>query len=367
MPKALLDTNIIIHRENFRPSNYNIGHLYRWLDKLHYTKVVHPYAIQEIEKYNSRKVQESFSIKLEAYEHIQVVSEPTADFLKNFTEQDKTENDKIDNALLFYAFSGKADILITEDKKLIGKAEKICIKDKVLSINQFIVKATEENPALIDYKMLAVKKELFGKIDLNSSFFGSFKEDYKEFFDWFNKKSEEMAYICKDDKGDMLGFLYLKIEDENYGNITPFFDKKKRLKIGTFKVLSTGFRLGERFIKIIFDNAIQYGVEEIYLTMFEYRDDLQVLADLLVKWGFVKYGKKTTRNGEETVFVKKLGVYDSNLSVKENFPNILYSKQKFIFLVFIYNLPVFFHLLLTLYIQSGSCIRQIFPSAVLRT
>lgn len=32
--RALLDTNIIIHRENKRVSNYSIGHLFQWLDKL---------------------------------------------------------------------------------------------------------------------------------------------------------------------------------------------------------------------------------------------------------------------------------------------------------------------------------------------
>jgi hypothetical protein len=38
-------------------------------------------------------------------------------------------------------------------------------------------------------------------------------------------------------------------------DITPIFEMKRRLKIGTFKVNSTGFRLGERFLKIIFDTA----------------------------------------------------------------------------------------------------------------
>ena len=32
-------------------SNYSIGHLYRWLDKLKFDKVVHPYSIEEINKY----------------------------------------------------------------------------------------------------------------------------------------------------------------------------------------------------------------------------------------------------------------------------------------------------------------------------
>ena len=46
----------------------------------------------------------------------------------------------------------------------------------------------------------------------------------------------------------------------------------RRLKVGTFKVESTGFRLGERFIKIIFDNALHRNVDEIYVTLFTDRE-----------------------------------------------------------------------------------------------
>ncbi|MDR1926533.1 MAG: hypothetical protein LBQ13_02470 [Endomicrobium sp.] len=64
--------------------------------------------------------------------------------------------------------------------------------------------------------------------------------------------------------------------------------------------------------------------------MFESREELQVLSDLLLCWRFLEFGKKKTDNREETVFVKKLGQYDRIYSVKENFPNILYDQRKFI-------------------------------------
>jgi hypothetical protein len=56
-----------------------------------------------------------------------------------------------------------------------------------------------------------------------------------------------------------------EFKTENYFNISPILPTKKRLKIGSFKVEATGFRLGERFIKITFDNAIAQNVDEIYL------------------------------------------------------------------------------------------------------
>lgn len=78
----------------------------------------------------------------------------------------------------------------------------------------------------------------------------------------------------------------------------------RRLKVGTFKVESTGFRLGERFVKIIFDNALQRNVDEIYVTLYTDREELSALAALLKRWGFTEYGVKIGNGKEEQVLVK---------------------------------------------------------------
>ena len=62
--RVLLDTNILIYRESIIPMNYSIGHFFRWLDRLHFEKIVHPVSIKEIEKYNDPAVKEAFKIKL---------------------------------------------------------------------------------------------------------------------------------------------------------------------------------------------------------------------------------------------------------------------------------------------------------------
>lgn len=68
MTKVLLDTNIIIHRENNRVSNYSIGYLYRWLDKLKLTKVIHPLTEKELNRYNNEDYQAALAVKLQSYE-----------------------------------------------------------------------------------------------------------------------------------------------------------------------------------------------------------------------------------------------------------------------------------------------------------
>ena len=48
--KVLLDTNIIIHREASTIVNSYIGILFNWMDRLHYTKCIHPLTIEEINR-----------------------------------------------------------------------------------------------------------------------------------------------------------------------------------------------------------------------------------------------------------------------------------------------------------------------------
>lgn len=329
--KVLLDTNIVIHRENVKVTNPSIGLLFYWLDKLHYDKCVHPWSIEELKHYKDKNMQELYETKLPAYTILKSVSTPQADFLAQLPNEESA-NDKIDHQLLCEVFNSRVDLLITEDKKLREKAQKLGIGQKVYSINEFVSEKTEEYPELISYKMLSVKKELFGYVDLNDAFFDSLKDAYPDFIPWFNKKSEEYAYVCRTDEQEIKGFLYIKTEDqsENYSSIEPKFSPKKRLKVGTFKVDASGFRLGERFIKIIFDNALYRKVDEIYVTFFEDSPNLEALKGLLETWGFVRHGIKHSYGKEEAVFVKKLGAYDADATAKANFPNILFNKQKFI-------------------------------------
>lgn len=330
--RVLLDTNIIIHRENRQVTNYSIGHLFYWLDKLKCEKIIHPLSVKEIEKYNDKQTQELYKVKLSSYNRLSVHEEIADSLLVVFKDADKTENDRIDTALLNTVFLKHVDLFITEDKKLRQKAEKIGLSDKVYSINHFITSASERYPSLIEYKALSVKQTHFGELDINDHFFDTFKKDYPGFEDWFARKCDEEAYICNDDKNNILGFLYLKTEEETeaYPYMQPAFLPKRRLKVGTFKVESTGFRLGERFIKIIFDNALKRKVDEIYVTLFEDRQELGALQELFERWGFKRYGVNHSTGKEEAVFVKTLNTYDSTLSPKKNFPNIRHNVNKFI-------------------------------------
>lgn len=173
--KALLDTNIIIHRETSKIVNENIGVLFLWLDKLKYTKNVHPITVEELKRYTDKEVVRTMGFKLDSYQILNTIAPLHSEVDKVSNKIDSTDNDKNDTLLLNEVFCLRVDFLITEDKKIHQKAQALGIEDRVFRINSFIEKALADNPTLVDYKTLSVKKEYFGNVDLDIPFFDSFR------------------------------------------------------------------------------------------------------------------------------------------------------------------------------------------------
>ena len=176
-------------------------------------------------------------------------------------------------------------------------------------------------------KLLEIKK--FSSISLADPFFDSLKKDYKGFEDWFKGKAnkDDSAFVLYDKNNNLQGFLYLKDEsDEIDETIVPPMKKKKRLKVGTFKIDAHNTRLGERFIKKIMDTGIYEGYEEAYVTVFPKQDKLILL---LKTYGFKEYGTK----GDEQVLVKDFTTCEGDLL--KDYP-LIQTKGKRKFLLSIY-------------------------------
>ena len=333
--KVLLDTNMIIHREAATVVNPDIGVLFRWLDNLHIEKCIHPVTVIELEKHQDPKVRKAFATKLGNYNLLKTTA-PLSKEVRQLTEQiDITDNDRNDTLIVNELYCGRVDALITEDKKFHDKCSLLNSTDRIFTIDAFLEKVTAENPELADYKVLSVQKDYLGNLDLTDEFFTSFKEDYPSFEKWFNRKANEMVYVCRSE-GQLIALLFLKVEDEreDYSDITPSFIRKKRLKICSFKVTSNGFRLGERFLKIIFDNALLFHVDEIYVTIFDKTIGQKRLINLFEQYGFQLHGHKSGAGGEELVYVRSF-TREANRSLpKLTYP--FFSTMGNIFIVPIY-------------------------------
>jgi len=129
----------------------------------------------------------------------------------------------------------------------------------------------------------------------------------------------------------------------------PPLPRKKRLKIGTLKVTLNGFRLGERFLKIVFDNAIRFKVDEVYVTIFDKRLEQQRLVNLFEEYGFCLHGQKRGPGGHELVYIRLFTRVADRSFPKRTYPFI--STGGHIFLVPIYPQ---YH-------------TELFPDSILRT
>jgi predicted nucleic acid-binding protein len=329
--RILLDTNILIHREAATVVEPSIGELFAWIDRLHHEKMVHPKSVEEIERHGDPKVRRTFHAKLQAYSMIKVPA-PLADAVASLTESlDKTQNDQNDTAILNELYCDRVDILITEDRGIRKKAEELGISEKVFTIDAFLEKCIAEHPNFIDYTSLSVRKLFIGRLRVENPFFDTFRNDYSGFDKWFNRKANDEAYVCYK-AADVAAFLYLKVEDERelYVDIDPPFSRKRRLKIGSFKVGLNGFRLGERFLKIAFDNAIIQRVDEVYVTIFPRSVEHERLIQLFEDFGFKYYGEKSSVEGIERVYVRDFARHFDSADPKSTFPYVSRSARAFI-------------------------------------
>ena len=320
--RYLFDTNTIIERESFNNDSSEVSLVYKWIDKIHGNKIVHPYTFKELAKYGNEQIKNSIIQKLESYEKLIPSAEKTSDFDEICNRFSKDANSQIDNGILLQVYNGTVDYLITSDNAILNKARQLYIRENVLTPYEFLVQIEKENPELIEYDVLSIKLVSIGELDINDKFFDTLREDYggSDFNKWLKKKNTEKAYIFQNKEG-LQGFLYLKTEDENenYSDFSPTFKPGKRLKVGTFKIKQSGLRLGERFIKIIFDNAIKRNVDEVYVTLFETkRQEVNYLKKMMEEWGFIK--KATNIKNGEIVLVKDMRNYFLEKDPKFNYP-----------------------------------------------
>lgn len=329
--RVLLDTNILIHREARTVVRDDIGSLFRWLDELRFAKCVHPGSLDEIKEHADPEVVRTLKVKLGSYNVLKTLAPDTPE-IAGLRLDDKTDNDALDTSLLAELAAGRVDAVITEDRGIHRKAARLGLSSSVFTIDSFLERVTAENPSLADYKVLAVKKAHFGNINLQDPFFDSFRDEYAGFDRWFNRKADETAYVCTAEDGSVVAFLYVKREGkgENYSDISPQFTRASRLKIGTFKVISNGFKVGERFLKIVFDNAHRYEADEIYVTAFRIKPEQDRLIRLLEDWGFRYHGTKTSQAGTEQVFVRDFRRRFDTIDPRCTYPYLSRKTGKFI-------------------------------------
>lgn len=230
---------------------------------------------------------------------------------KNQNKLKKNEHSDIASAgfeyfALFYQLhllkNGAVDGIISDDLLFHQVAKELKEADRVFYSEEYMERVVSDC-LNNNYNNVAIKKVRFKDINVNQSFFDSYRDEYVGFNDWFQKKSDEYVYVTIGTNDELTSFLYLKYEgpNDNCGDIVPRFKNARRLKIGSFKVMLNGVKTGEAYFKIIFEEALKQKVDEIYVTVFDTYSNRRRLISRLERWGFSYYG---TKEGNELVYVR---------------------------------------------------------------
>ena len=304
--RFLLDTNILISREDYKVTPPEIRTLFRLGNLTRTEFVIHPASIEDIKRDKNEERRKIVLTKIEAYPCL--TSPPLPKFGRDSSFFKKVgrsirPNDRVDNILLYSVYKNAVDFLISEDARLHKKARRLNIGKRVLYVEDAIEYFKKLLPQNNVSAPPAIQHEYVYNLNLNDPFFNSLKDQYPEFDQWFKKICAQgrKCFVFRKTNGRIGALLIYKIEEELI-EVKPILPKKKRLKLCTFKVEHTGYKLGELFIKLAIEYSIKNGIDEIYLTCFREKES-EHLIELITEYGFINWGPNF--RGEE-LYIKKL-------------------------------------------------------------
>ena len=302
--KVLLDTNILIEREDYKATNQFFSKLISLLLQNSIIIYIHPSSIEELKKDKIETRRENILSKIKSYPVLDDSLFPDQKFLDKLNIHNNS-HDIIDGTLLYAVYNDVIDFLITEDKDLISRAEKLDMGERVLNVlsalsffTGFLKKEQPLRPPYINY----------GKVNtivnhLSDPFFNSFKEDYSNFEKWFKQRARDRDIYYILDEKQISAVMILKDEEEPIELSDRIIPKERRLKICSLKISDSqsNYRVFEKFLSLAFNKAQLDGVDSVYVTIYPKHSTLVVMLE---KFGFKRIG--AIKNSNELVLKKDM-------------------------------------------------------------
>jgi len=318
--RILLDTNILIAREDHKAIAHEIIEFQKIIHKYNLRVCIHQLSTEDISRDKNPERKTIIQKKISSYHQLEDPPDylTDQDFMNLIGPTDNINN-IIDNQLLYALYKDTVDFLITQDVNLRKKAARFQLNERVFSINEINVYLINLYGEPSIKTPVEIKEVPFHNINVNDNFFDDLRRDYAGFNKWFVRKSKDgsKAWTYHHENKTLGAFCAWKEETEEIAS-TPPLSKKRRLKICTLKVEHKGYKIGELFLKMSFDYAIKKGIDEIYLTHYDVDNDR--LIELIEEFGFTK---KADRQGE-SIYTKNLipGSNQEVQQIKQFYPSI---------------------------------------------
>ena len=248
--RVLLDTNILIPREDHRVIPRDLNEMLRLLHETGSIILLHPATLQDLEHDEDEDRRSIVRSKLQSYARLEDPPQYEADLEFCRVVGDCTKrNDKVDNLLLYAVYRNSVNLFVTEDRKLLSKGNHAGLGGRVLPISDAIPLLWRLLPDEDVSRPAALRDEYVYNLDTADTFFDSLKQGYPKFMNWIQRIAAEgrKCWVYSISQGRIGALLVRKIEEEPIERIDSPLPKMRRLKLCTFKVGATGLRIGELF------------------------------------------------------------------------------------------------------------------------
>ena len=231
--RVILDTNIIILREDSRRVQENVQSLTERLNKYQISSLIHPASKEDIKHDSDEERKKIIFSKLNTYHSLE--SPPSPDDDVDFKKKIGSQNPKaVDNLILYAIYKDAANFLITEDKGIKRSACKLNLEDRIFNIDEMIVYIDKLFSVTEVQTPVVIRKVPVHELDKKDPIFEPLRNQYKGFDKWLQKISNQgrEAYVYFKENGNSKpigAILILKIENETVEAI-PYLPKKKGLK-----------------------------------------------------------------------------------------------------------------------------------------
>jgi rRNA-processing protein FCF1 len=300
--RVLIDTNILIFRENHVAVPDNLQRVLNVLHSANVQILVHPLSVREIQRDRDEKRKAIQLSKIKTYAVLEDPPDPACDpdFAK-VVGKARDEGEVVDHCLLYCVHRNAVDFLISEDKEIRRKSQRLGISHRVLGIGQSLDYLGKQLRQPRVTSPPAMREVPVYTLDIKDPIFDSIKRQYPDFEAWWTKISREArkAWVYRGKNARLGAILIYKKENEAIASSPPL-PKRERVKICTFKVSEMGRKIGELFVKLSVKYAVETHSDEIYITTFP--SGAEQLVELIREFGFESVAEK---NGEQ-VHLKRL-------------------------------------------------------------
>lgn len=137
--RILLDTNILIYREDDHVLSNNMQELIALLHNTRSMILIHPASLEDLEKDKDNNRRQIMLSKVKTYAFLEDPPVPNNDTeYLNTVKADREGNERVDIHILYAVYKNAVDFLVTEDKGIHKKARNLGIDARVLFVEDAV-------------------------------------------------------------------------------------------------------------------------------------------------------------------------------------------------------------------------------------